>query len=88
MSEAEKPLRRKGRLVQGEGGAIILINEKNEGYRVNEIIAFIWYECEGKTENELVDLLSDMVDLEKETIRKDVHEILSKLKEVELVETV
>jgi hypothetical protein len=76
------------RLVQGEGGAIILINEKNEGYRVNEIIAFIWYECEGKTENELVDLLSDMVDLEKETIRKDVHEVLSKLKEVELVETV
>jgi hypothetical protein len=88
MSETEKPLRRKGRLVQGEGGAIILINEKNEGYRVNEIIAFIWYECEGKTENELVDLLSDMVDLEKEIIRKDVHEILSKLKEVELVETV
>jgi ACT domain-containing protein len=29
-----------------------------------------------------------MVDLEKETIRKDVHEVLSKLKEVELVETV
>jgi hypothetical protein len=29
-----------------------------------------------------------MVDLDKETIRKDVHAVLSKLKEVELVETV
>jgi len=84
--ETQQKYHRKGRIEREEDGTLVLINDQNQGYIVDEAIAYVWVECDGKTEDELVDTFSQGVDVDKEDLRKDIRVIIDKLKEVNLVE--
>jgi len=88
LMESSDKLKRKGRIVVGEDESIVLVNEENKGYRVDEVIASIWYECDGKTIDELIDIFTEGVEEkeEKEVIGNNIRLIVSKLQEVKLVE--
>ncbi|MCD6371752.1 MAG: PqqD family protein [Candidatus Aenigmarchaeota archaeon] len=81
----EPTLKRKGRIAKNQEGNLVLINEDNQGFRVDEVIAAVWYESDGKTISQLVDKFSEEDKENKELIRKDIEAIIEKLKEVKLV---
>lgn len=83
--EDDRKMKRLGKIVKDREGNLILVNEENEGFRINEVIAVIWYESDGKTIEELVNEFASK-DLEhKDLIRKDIVNIVRKLKEVRLI---
>ena len=83
--EDDRKMKRLGKIVKDREGNLILVNEENEGFRINEVIAVIWYESDGKTIEELVNEFASK-DLEhKDLIRKDIVNIVKKLKEVRLI---
>jgi hypothetical protein len=86
MDTEQAKYHRKGRIQREEDGTLVLINEENQGYIVDEAVAYVWAECDGKSEDELVDTFSQGVDVDREDLRKDIRVIISKLKEVNLVE--
>ncbi len=83
--ESHQKMKRLGRIVKDQEGNLVLVNEENEGFKVNEVIAAIWYESDGKTIEELVNEFASK-DLEhKDLIRKDIINVVEKLKEVKLL---
>jgi hypothetical protein len=86
QKKEEKVLHRKGGLARDKDGSLVLINENKQGYRVDEVIASVWFESDGKSEEELVDTFSKGMEDKKDVIKKDIHLIVSKLKEVKLIE--
>ena len=83
--EDDRKMKRLGKIVKDREGNLILVNEENEGFRINEVVAVIWYESDGKTIEELVNEFASK-DLEhRDLIRKDIVNIVKKLKEVRLI---
>jgi len=83
--EKEK-LKRKGKAVRTEKGEIALVNEENQGFRVDEIAAAVWQFCDGKSEEEVVDEIASKAKAEKERVKPLISEVVSKLKSVKLIE--
>lgn len=78
----------KGKLTQDQEGSLVLVDEANKGYKVDNVVAAVWSKCENKTENEVTEELSAQVqETEKPGVKQAVKEIVGKLKEVNLVAT-
>ncbi len=82
----EKKLKRKGSVGQTERGEMVLVNEQNEGFIVGEIAIVVWDLCEGRSEEEVIDEIISRTHVERERVEPVVTGLISKLKEVKLVE--
>ena len=80
--------KRKGRLMQDSENNLVLVNEKDKGYRVDEVVAIIWSKAEGKTLESLVKEIADETQLNEAEVKPHVETIINKLKEAELIEVV
>jgi hypothetical protein len=82
----EKKLKRKGSVARTEEGGIALVNEQKQGFIVEEMVVVIWDLCEGRSEHQVVDEIASRIKAEKERIKPAVIGVISKLKELKLVE--
>ncbi|MCD6235525.1 MAG: PqqD family protein [Thaumarchaeota archaeon] len=79
-------LKRRGNLFKDETGTLVLVNDNNEAYRVDEIVAYIWSICDGKTVEEVVTEFADLSETSVEELREPVMDLINRLKSASLVE--
>lgn len=82
--EADK-MAKKGSMVQNSDGTLLLVNEKNQAYRVSNAVVAVWEICDGKSPDEVASEVAKAMDTEVEKVKTSVTDVITKLKEVELV---
>ena len=62
-----------GNLVKQEDGSMVLANEHEQGFMVNQAIVDFWKSCDGKRKiTELVDLFAQQTGLQRNQVEKEV----------------
>lgn len=83
--ETYLPLR-KGRVVKQDDGSLALLNDKEQGFMVNQAIVDFWETCDGtKTINQLTDQFSGKLALPREQVEQEVVQLVQQLLEGELL---
>jgi metal-sulfur cluster biosynthetic enzyme len=83
--ETYLPLK-KGRLVKQDDGSLALLNDKEQGFMVNQAIVDFWETCNGtKTINQLTDQFSGKLALPREQVEQEVVQLVQQLLEGELL---
>ena len=82
----EVKLKRKGELFRDEEGNLVLVNEANEAYRVDEIVVYVWSICDGKTIDEVVTEFSNLSETSIEEVREPLIDLINRLKAASLIE--
>ena len=69
-------------MVKQEDGSIMLANEHDQGFMVNQAIIDFWRSCNGKRRvTELVDLFAQQTGLQRSQVEKEVMQLLKQLHE-------
>jgi metal-sulfur cluster biosynthetic enzyme len=77
---------KKGKLIKQEDGSLALLNEKEQGFMVNQAIVDFWDTCDGtKTINQLTDQFSGKLALPREQVEQEVVQLVQQLLEGELL---
>ncbi len=79
-------LKRKGELFKDEEGNLLLVNDSNEAYKVDEVVAYVWSICDGKTVEEVVTEFADLSETSIEEIKTPLLDLIDRLKTASLVE--
>jgi len=75
-----------GSLVQQEDGSMVLANEHNQGFMVNEAIVNFWKSCNGKRKiTDLVDIFAQQTGLQRSQIEKEVVQLIGQLRDGGLI---
>jgi metal-sulfur cluster biosynthetic enzyme len=75
-----------GSLVQQEDGSMVLANEHNQGFMVNQAIVDFWKSCNGKRKiTELVDVFAQTTGLQRSQVEKEVIQLIGQLRDGGLV---
>jgi len=76
----------KGRLITQEDGSLILENEKEQRFMVNQAIVDFWNSCDGtKTITQLADHFSAKLGLPRQQVEQEVVQLIQQLLESELL---
>mgnify|MGYP001808741492 FL=1 len=71
-----------GKLVKQEDGSLVLANEHEQGFMVNQAIIDFWKSCNGQRKvTELVDLFAQQTGLQRNQVEKEVMQLLKQLHE-------
>jgi len=71
-----------GNLVKQEDGSMVLANEHEQGFMVNQAIIDFWKSCDGKRKvTELVDLFAQQTGLQRTQVEKEVMQLIKQLHE-------
>jgi metal-sulfur cluster biosynthetic enzyme len=71
-----------GRLVQQEDGSMVLANEHEQGFMVNQAIVDFWKSCNGQRKvTELVEVFAQQTGLHRNQVEKEVMQLLQQLRE-------
>jgi len=77
---------KKGKLVKQDDGSLALLNDKEQGFMVNQAIVDFWDTCDGtKTINQLTDQFSGKLALPREQVEQEVVQLVQQLLEGELL---
>jgi len=69
-----------GNLVKQEDGSIVLANEHEQGFMVNQAIIDFWKSCNGKRKiTELVDIFAQQTGLQRNQVEKEVMQLVQQL---------
>ena len=83
--EKYQPLK-KGQFIKQDDGSLILANEKDQRFMVNDAIIDFWHKCDGtKTINQLTDQLSSKLGMSRQQIEQEVVQLVQQLLEAELL---
>ena len=83
--EKSKPMK-VGRFSKQEDGSMILANDKDQGFMVNEAIIEFWNSCDGtKTINQLTDQFSARLGMPRQQVEQEVVQQVQQLLEAELL---
>ncbi|MCX8188003.1 MAG: PqqD family protein [Nitrososphaeria archaeon] len=82
----EVRLKRRGNLFKDEDGTLVLVNDDNEAYKVDEVVAYIWSICDGKTETEVINEFASISETGIEEIRDPLLDLLKRLRAAALIE--
>ena len=75
-----------GKLVKQEDGSMVLANEHEQGFMVNQAIIDFWKSCDGKRKiTELVDLFAKQTGLQRNQIEKEVLQLVNQLRDGGLI---
>src|SRR5919202_1482067 len=73
--EKSKPLK-VGRFAKQEDGSLILANDKDQGFMVNDAIIEFWNSCDGnKTINQLTDHFSTKLGMPRQQVEQEVVQL-------------
>ncbi|NMI84046.1 MAG: DUF59 domain-containing protein [Candidatus Nitrosopelagicus brevis] len=71
-----------GNLVKQEDGSLVLANEHEQGFMVNQAIIDFWKSCNGQRKvTELVDMFAQQTGLQRNQVEKEVMQLLKQLHE-------
>src|SRR5712692_1047646 len=84
--ENDKIILRRGSVGNDKDGTPILINEKGEGYRVNDTAVSLWNMCNGITFDDLLLEVLRISNGSEEDVRKSLSEMLRQLNKVSVIE--
>ena len=71
-----------GNLVKQEDGSMILANEHEQGFMVNDAIIDFWKSCNGKRKvTDLVEVFAQQTGLQRTQVEKDVMQLIKQLHE-------
>jgi len=80
-----KPLKN-GKVMKQEDGSLYIVNEKEQGFMVNDNIVNFWQTCDGtRTINDLTDDFSSKLHLPREQVEQEVVQLIQQLLESELL---
>ena len=69
-----------GKMVKQDDGSIMLANEHDQGFMVNQAIIDFWKSCNGKRKvTELVDLFARQTGLQRNQVEKEVMQLIKQL---------
>ncbi len=75
-----------GRFSKQDDGSLILSNEKDQGFMVNDAIVEFWNACDGtKTINQITDQFSAKLGLPRQQVEQEAVQLLQQLLEAELI---
>ena len=75
-----------GKLVKQEDGSMVLANEHEQGFMVNQAIIDFWKSCNGKRKiTELVDVFAQQTGLQRTQVEKEVMQLLKQLNDGGLI---
>ena len=75
-----------GKIVKQEDGSMMLANEHDQGFMVNQAIIDFWRSCNGnKKVTELVELFAQQTGLQRSQVEKEVMQLLKQLHEGGLI---
>jgi len=75
-----------GKLVKQEDGSVMLANEHDQGFMVNQAIIDFWRSCNGERKvTELVELFAQQTGLQRSQVEKEVMQLLRQLNEGGLI---
>jgi len=83
--ETEK-LFKKGEPAKAEDGSLLLVNEDQAAYKVNEAVLMIWDMCNGISFSELVTTIAAGVEQDATTVRTSIEGLVTELQQVKLIE--
>jgi metal-sulfur cluster biosynthetic enzyme len=84
--EKSKPMKT-GRFSKQDDGSLILANNKDQGFMVNEAIIEFWNACDGtKTINQITDQFSAKLGLPRQQVEQEAVQLLQQLLEAELLQ--
>jgi metal-sulfur cluster biosynthetic enzyme len=83
--EKSKPMKM-GKFSKQDDGSLMLANEKDQGFMVNDAIVEFWNACDGtKTINQITDLFSAKLGLPRQQVEQEAVQLLQQLLEAELL---
>lgn len=75
-----------GSLVQQEDGGMVLANEHNQGFMVNQAIVDFWKSCNGQRKiTELVEIFAQKTGLQRSQVEKEVIQLIGQLRDGGLI---
>ena len=75
-----------GKLVQQEDGSMVLANEHDQGFMVNQAIVDFWKSCNGSRKvTELVELFAQQTGLQRKQVEKEVMQLIQQLRDGGLI---
>jgi len=75
-----------GKLVQQEDGSMVLANEHEQGFMVNQAIVDFWKSCNGQRKvTELVEVFAQQTGLQRNQVEKEVMQLLQQLRDGGLI---
>ncbi len=75
-----------GKLVQQEDGSMVLANEHEQGFMVNQAIVDFWKSCNGQRKiTDLVEVFAQQTGLQRKQIEKEVMQLLQQLRDAGLI---
>ena len=75
-----------GKLVKQEDGSMMLANEHDQGFMVNQAIIDFWRSCNGERKiTDLVDLFAQQTGLQRSQVEKEVMQLLKQLNDGGLI---
>ncbi len=75
-----------GKLVKQEDGSMVLANEHDQGFMVNQAIIDFWKSCNGKRKiTELVDIFAQQTGLQRNQVEKEVMQLIKQLNDGGLI---
>jgi len=75
-----------GKLVKQEDGSMVLANEHEQGFMVNQAIVDFWKSCNGQRKvTELVEVFAQQTGLQRNQVEKEVMQLLQQLREGGLI---
>jgi metal-sulfur cluster biosynthetic enzyme len=84
--EKSKPIKM-GRFSKQDDGSLILANNDDQGFMVNEAIVEFWNACDGtKTINQITDQFSAKLGLPRQQVEQEAVQLLQQLLEAELLQ--
>ncbi len=75
-----------GKLIKQEDGSMVLANEHEQGFMVNQAIIDFWKSCNGKRKiTELVDIFAQQTGLQRNQVEKEVLQLVNQLRDGGLI---
>ena len=75
-----------GKLVQQEDGSMVLANEHEQGFMVNQAIVDFWKSCNGQRKiTELVELFAQRTGMQRNQVEKEVIQLIQQLRDGGLI---
>ena len=75
-----------GKLIQQEDGSMVLANEHEQGFMVNQAIVDFWKSCNGQRKvTDLVEVFAQQTGLKRNQVEKEVMQLLQQLREGGLI---
>ena len=71
-----------GKLIQQDDGSMVLANEHEQGFMVNQAIVDFWKSCNGERKvTELVQVFAQQTGLQRNQVEKEVMQLLQQLRQ-------